>query len=129
VDKNDCKKCARDIVLVMQEIHKNIEDSKQGSPKSKVNGVYILLNCFVVLVLLFFGIPETGTAATKDKKKKKKSNKGSDSNKMNKESPQQNAGALLNEFEPEDKEDIHAMTTGISSNMSKAKGKLTIFYF
>jgi hypothetical protein len=38
VDKEDCKKCARDIVLVMQEIHKNIEEGKQSNPKAKLNG-------------------------------------------------------------------------------------------
>jgi len=38
VDKEDCKKCARDIVLVMQEIHKNIEEGKQSSPKTQPEG-------------------------------------------------------------------------------------------
>ncbi|XP_059470964.1 leucine-rich repeat-containing protein 59-like [Neocloeon triangulifer] len=83
VDKDECRKCARDIVLIMQEIYKNLGDVKGVAKSTKSE-------------------EPPSSVASKDKKKKKKAVKSADSNKNKKESPQPSK-TPLKELEPEDK--------------------------
>ncbi|XP_065349575.1 leucine-rich repeat-containing protein 59-like [Cloeon dipterum] len=82
VDKEDCKRCARDIVIIMQEIYKNIEEDKVSGQDTKP--------------------AEPVSGPNKDKKKKKKGNKNPDA-KTKKESPAKSQQPQWKELELEDK--------------------------